>query len=1496
VQATATPLDVLYIGEDEQPTGGGRFRVETTAPGTEAWPDEATVDCLLADTTSASAGAAELVRQVTHVYPSTPVVAFVEPATVSRVLEAGATDVVRSPPGETPERLVQRRVENVCETTPVAGVAEHGSYTHEGLLEQLSENLQDVIRVTNPDRPPGKEMEFVSAAYEEVWGRPREHLFDGGTAAFYETIHPEDRERVSERTDTACLATGHADLTYRIVRPDGETRWIHDRTLDVSADGETSQLVGISRDITERKQREQKLTASEETLESVLSAVPMVLFAFDEDGVFTRSQGSALAQFHLEPGDMVGESLFDVFAHRPDIREHCTRALDGEQVTATVELGGQTLESRYQPVYDDGEVVRVVGHAYDVTDRTEQQRQLERQNDLFAKAQNLADVGAWEYRPDGPSLWTKQVYEIYGLPEGKTPTLEAAKECYHPADWPRINTALRRAVEHGERFDLEVRLATDSDDARWVHLRGEPQESNGGHVRGTVQDITERKRREQELKRRQEFLDQVHQVGDIGGWEYDFHSDTLRLTEAMCKLFDLPSGTTLGAKEVVENHHPDDRELVRNAVTALWTAGEPFGIEVRLLAGDGEPRWMYSQAEPIYEDGEVVGARGVTRDITDRKQREQQLQAERDIVERILETSPVGILVHDADQRITRANETAAEIMGVEAGTLEGRQTPPDDLQILSPTGESRSDQEMAVRQAKETGKPVKDVELVIETPNGERRVIVASAVPLFEDGELVRIVATFDDVTERVEREHQLESQRDELARLDRINRIIRDVDAALVAAESRAEVEQAACNELARSGPYHHALIFRVNGDELSLASTCGVDDPVGASPVEIPRSAPTWRAVEAGETQATQSDEADEEWAVCQQFLAGESHAAAIPLKSADQTHGVLVVCSTRAEALHERELAVLDELGRNVGYAIDATERREREATLTSLYEATQDLLAAGSPEGVSDVVVETAASVLDLPGVGIFLFDDEENLLEPVASTERLREFYGGSMTFGPGRADSVTWQTYADGEQQFFRDLRSSSHVANPDTEAETALFLPLGEHGVFVVATDEQVPFGEKKRRLVGLLGATTEAALDRVTGRAELRERDRRLAKRSTRLQHLERLFSLVGDIDDALRRAGTPQEFERQVCERLVDTDPFEFAWIGTVPPDGSTVTPRSWADGGRGEQRYLDEVSFGLDGETPAARAAQSGTPVSIPNVTDHLREADWARTAVEHDYESVLAVPLRHKDVTYGVLTVYATEPGAFERVARTVFDRLGTLVPQVNARLQRDRTVLADRPVELELSLPTPESFPNAVAATVGEPVEYRQVRPVSDRRTRIAFSLSDPPIEELREVEGEFVSVESLDVVERGDTTDVRATVSGSTAATRVRSCGAVPDEIIARAGHTTATVKLPQDADIRLFLERMAEHYPGVDLVTRRDIRVSDDTTATAQRTLAEDLTDRQREVLRTAYEHGFFESPRATTGVELADLLGVSQPTVTHHLREAQRRLFDTLFETI
>ena len=1227
MQAATTPLDVLSLGAG-QVVKPGRLHVSTASPADrDDWPDPATVDCLLVDATGTDpAGPLERARAA---FPSTPLVAFTDDPAAA--LAAGATDVVQSAPDATPAALVRRRVENVCRAAEAGGSArdEYGL-----LLESVDEHLGDVLWVVDPAAPPGNRVEFVSTAYETVWGRSPEGLVRG-QHSLRETVHPADHDRLLSVDDETWTDEDPVETTYRVLRPDGETRWVHERALGVDWGGDGRRIVGMCRDITERIERD---------------------------------------------------------------------------------------------------------------------RELERQNDLFRKAQDIADVAAWEYSLDGPNRWTDQLYEIFGISRETEPTLELAEDCYHPEDWPAVSSALARGLAEGERFDLEARIERDGE-TRWVHLRG-------------------------------------------------------------------------------------------------W---------------------------PRTEDGEVVRVRGTVQDITARVRRERELRAERDLVERILEVSSAGILVFDADGTVVSANEQAARIMGVETDRLEGQRSPPDGVRVLSTAGEPLPRAERTVFRARQRGEAVRDEEMVVERPDSEHRTVVVDSVPLFEDGNLERVVATMEDVTERVEREETLQAQRDELARLDRINSVVRDIDTAVVGAESRDAVEQAVCDQFCASEQYHAALVVRAGGTEPTVQTAC---QDAAVDTEAVPPGSPTGRAIETGEAH-TSHDLDDPGWTVCRGPGEG-CVTAAVPLTYGERTYGALAVCAAEGYTFAERELDVLAELGGTVGHAIAAAESREREATLASLYEATQDLLGADHRQAVCDVVVETAASVLDPPGAGLFLFDDEANALELVAGAGELQA--GRDTTVGPGEADSPVWRSYVEGETQVVPGTRG----LGLDTP-RGGFARPLGDHGVFVVTTDTTPD--EDRRRLVRLLAATAEAALDRVAGQAGLRELHDRLATQADRLDRLDRLLGLVGGVERALRRAGTRQAAERAVCEQLVETDPYALAWVGSVPSDGTAIEPRAWADSETtGDGRaYLDTVSPARDGTTPAARAIAAGEPVVV-SATDNLREADWAAAAVDRGYQSALAVPLTYGDATDGVLVAYATEPDAFDGLARSVIERFGETLPQVAASLERDRAVLADRVTELDLALPTPERFPNALATALDGPVRYHDVTPLPDGQTQVTLAVPGASAETVQSLAASFVTVASVET--NGE--QLQVTLTGQPIAAILLSCGALPGEVVAHPDETTATARLPRDADVRQFLDRVDEHVPGVELLASRQVVTADTAGSTVRRALSTDLTDRQREVLRTAYESGFFESPRETTGVELADSLGVSQPTVTHHLREAQRRLYSALFE--
>ena len=122
-------------------------------------------------------------------------------------------------------------------------------------------------------------------------------------------------------------------------------------------------------------------------LGTVARNVPIVLFALDDGGVFTRSEGRGLAALELEQNEVVGQSVFDVYADHPQVLEAVERALDGENVNAIHEFGDVAFEAWYRPKEDGS----ILGVAVDVTDRLHHERLMDRLNEA---SRRLLEAGS----------------------------------------------------------------------------------------------------------------------------------------------------------------------------------------------------------------------------------------------------------------------------------------------------------------------------------------------------------------------------------------------------------------------------------------------------------------------------------------------------------------------------------------------------------------------------------------------------------------------------------------------------------------------------------------------------------------------------------------------------------------------------------------------------------------------------------------------------------------------------------------------------------------------------------------------------------------------------------------------------------------------------------------------------------------------------------------------------------------------------------------------
>ncbi|RDI72935.1 PAS domain S-box protein [Halopelagius longus] len=385
----------------------------------------------------------------------------------------------------------------------------------EAKFRMLAENLDEIVWMATED---GEEFVYINPAFEEVWGIDRETLYDE-PLSFLDAVHPDDRSRVREGF-TALPETDY-DEEFRVVRPDGEVRWVHARGARVyDESGEMSRIVGIGEDVTERVERERELERSERRYRTVVENFPNgAVGLVDEEMRYVTIGGNPLTESDLTADDLEGRPVREVLS--PVLADHLApryqAALDGEANTFEyAHEDGRYTEFRTFPVRDDdGTVFGAMGMSQDITERVEREAELERALDLLGRTEQIADVGGWEIDPETRDVfWTDHIFSLLEVDADEEPPLEEALDMYHEEDRPIVEDAVEEALASGEPFDAEVRLRTAaSGEVRWLRLQGVPQTVDGDVVslRGAAQDVTDRKQRERRLEELIERLEESNE-------------------------------------------------------------------------------------------------------------------------------------------------------------------------------------------------------------------------------------------------------------------------------------------------------------------------------------------------------------------------------------------------------------------------------------------------------------------------------------------------------------------------------------------------------------------------------------------------------------------------------------------------------------------------------------------------------------------------------------------------------------------------------------------------------------------------------------------------------------------------------------------------------------------------------------------------------------------------------------------------------------------------
>lgn len=673
----------------------------------------------------------------------------------------------------------------------------------EAELGQIKETLDNTLDAVFMFAPDTLRFSYVNRGALQQTGYGSDELLHMTPLA----IQPEYDE-AGFRDLLRPLLTGTQDsLTFETVQ---RHKSGHDIPVEVflqyMAHGEPPHFLAMVRDISERKRAEAALQASDLRLRSVVTAAPLVLWSWDRNGVFTLSEGSGLQGLGLQPGQVVGQSVFDVYSEVPELISAAKRALAGEGFVEQTAVGGHVWQAHYQPWRDDrGQLLGTIGVALDITERQQTERQLlEERNFSNAVLDNAGALivvldhdGRIEqfnracerltgYRFD--EVQGKLVWDVL-VPEDereqvRTQAFEVLTRERATAAGSYVNNWLTRM---GEQRLIEWNNSVLLDDGGQI-----------GHIVSIGIDITERQRAETARERREHLIMQVAESTSRGA-DADFLQQlTQTLAEALgvdwafigeCHPIPRPRVTTLSVFGNGERRPNFEYELsgtpcerVLQGEDCVYPRGvyEQFpgdpdlsamGIEAYIGSPvtDSQGRLMgvlavlhgrpMEDTELVHQVVRIFASRAGSE--LERQQQQQVLQESEALLREAQELAHLGNWNLDLNTGKAIWSDEEFRLLGYEPGSTE----PSVDnfMQAVHPDDRATVQAEMQRAMDPAETRPYHS-EHRVSLADGERMLEQRGRVSFDAEGRPVRMFGTTMDITERKHAERALQRLNDEL------------------------------------------------------------------------------------------------------------------------------------------------------------------------------------------------------------------------------------------------------------------------------------------------------------------------------------------------------------------------------------------------------------------------------------------------------------------------------------------------------------------------------------------------------------------------------------------------------------------------------------------------------------------------------------------------------------------------------------------------------------
>ncbi len=630
---------------------------------------------------------------------------------------------------------------------------------------------------------------------------------------FLDRIHPDDRPGFEEILRRAQLDKTDYNASYRVVLPDGSIKHIYSVAHPIlNESGGLVEFVGTSMDVSEQwkartelenafeeiKQRTEAARQSERELRDVVNTVPAHVWRTSPEGHvdFVNDRWSQFTGLAL---DQAFGWKWEAVLHPDDranfVADWHTALKNGQGMESESRVRRADGEYRWWfirnvPLRDEaGKLVRWYGTAIDIEDRKRAEQALRKSEERWRSVFENSAIGVALTDLNGRFLATNHVYQtMVGYKEEELRALcflDVTHEEYREANWALITELLE-----GKRRQFQIEKKYLRKDGSAICVSNNVSLVPGSErvprfIMALSEDITERKRAEEKLRHTEADLLEAQRISQTGSWKLDASKETVTVSPQIFRIFGVdPDADTSTPEFWFSRNHPEDQKRIQELFERSRIQKTDYEADYRIVLPDGTIKHLHAVGHPVLnESGDLVEFVGTAMDITELKQREEALlRSEGYLAEaqKLTHTGSWAVRVPQVENAQCEAGQELAVIprFGWETSywskemyrifSLDPGPTPPPYMEVVRRFHPEDARNNTPVVEQAVRDRTDFEIDYRLLLPNGAHKYIHVVGHPVVNaSGDVIELVGTSMDVTERKQAEEKIREQELELRQI---------------------------------------------------------------------------------------------------------------------------------------------------------------------------------------------------------------------------------------------------------------------------------------------------------------------------------------------------------------------------------------------------------------------------------------------------------------------------------------------------------------------------------------------------------------------------------------------------------------------------------------------------------------------------------------------------------------------------------------------------------